>query len=275
MGAAMKQEPVSSSKKTGGRGRIKEQMVARRCSGLTIPPTVTVCGAALAVLLGAAPAVAQAPATGAKPMAGADEQAAPASSGAEAFDLIDLWRKIRHKELTPEQKAAAADPKARMRAVAPVIGYKPSTGVVFGVAGNMARFFGDPATTHISSTVASLTFSSKQQTSLSIRFSVFRPDDRWLVDGDNRVQWTSQDTFGLGTTSSPDDPVNMKFDYIRLYDTAYRKLYPNVYAGIGFHYSAHTNVGPGKDAEAAWSDSPYVTYSETHGFPSIRRLLPA
>lgn len=221
----------------------------------------------VASLIAAPAAGAQAPPAGEKPATEAAQPAGAPAPGTEAFDLIDLWRKIRHKELTPEQQAAAADPKARMRAVAPVIGYKPSTGVVFGVAGNMARFFGDPATTHISSTVASLTFSSKQQTSLSIRFSVFRPDDRWLVDGDNRLQWTSQDTFGLGTATPPDDPVNMKFDYIRLYDTAYRKLYPNVYAGIGFHYSAHTNVAPGKDAEAAWSDSPYVTYSETHGFP--------
>ncbi len=218
-------------------------------------------GAAVFALLLSAPAArAQAP-----PAPDTEKQLA-SSSNAEAFDLIDLWRKIRHKELTPEETAAAADPKARMRAIAPVIGYKPSTGVVFGVAGNMARFFGDPTTTHISSSVASLTFSSEKQTSLNIRFSVFRPDDRWTIDGDNRLQWTSQDTFGLGTTTSPDGPVNMKFDYIRLYDTAYRELYRSVYAGIGFHYSAHTNVGPGKDADAAWDDSPYVTYSETHGF---------
>lgn len=128
--------------------------------------------------------------------------------------------------------AAAADPKARMRAVAPVIGYKPSTGATIGIAGNMARFFGDPATTRISSTVASLTFSTKNQTSVSVRLDRSGPGDTWSLDGDNRLQWTSQDTFGLGTTT-PDDPTHMKFDYFRLYETAYRKVYRSLHAGVG------------------------------------------
>jgi outer membrane protein assembly factor BamA len=43
-------------------------------------------------------------------------------------------------------------------------------------------------------------------------------------------------------------------------------VYDHLHAGIGFHFSSHTSVGPGEGAEAAWSDSPYVTYSERHGF---------
>jgi outer membrane protein assembly factor BamA len=58
----------------------------------------------------------------------------------------------------------------------------------------------------------------------------------------------------------------MKFDYIRLYETGYRKVYRLLHAGAGFHYSAHTDVGPGEGAEAGWAASPYVIYSETHGF---------
>ena len=48
-----------------------------------------------------------------------------------------------------------------MKAFAPVIGAKPSSGALLGVAGNVAFYRGDPATTHISSVVASLTFSTK------------------------------------------------------------------------------------------------------------------
>ena len=221
--------------------------------------------AALAGVAVASAALAQSPPAGAAPPAGTAAQEARPSDSA-AFDLTDLWRAIRHKEQTPDEKAAAADPKARMRAIAPVIGYKPSNGVLLGVAGNTARYFGDPKTTRISSSVASLNYSTKGQTLVNIRFSLFRADDTWAIDGDNRLQWTSQDTFGLGATSSPDEPVNMKFDYFRLYDSAYRRVYRNLYAGVGFHYSAHTHVGPGEGAEAAWDESPYVTYSQTHGF---------
>jgi len=227
----------------------------------------SVCGAvALATLLDAPFALGQTPPSGGNPDARPPAQAAPPPD-TEAVDVFDLLRAIRHKELTAEQKAAALDPSKKMYAVAPVIGYKPSSGVMVGVAGNVAFFRGDPATTHISSTVTSLTFSSLKQTSLTARFSVFGRDDRFELDGDNRAQWTSQDTFGLGTSTMPDDEVNMAFNYFRLYDTVNVTLWRNVLAGLGFHYSAHVDVGPGEGAEAGWSESPYVAYSEANGLP--------
>jgi outer membrane protein assembly factor BamA len=229
-------------------------------------PAVAAFGAAaLAGLLSATIVQAQTVPAGQTATEPQAEKPTSAASAAETFDLIDLWHKVRRKKLTPEEEAAAADPKARMRAIAPVIGYKPSSGAMIGLAGNAARFLGDPATTRISSAVASLTFSTKNQTSVSVRLDASGSDDRWSLDGDNRLQWTSQDTFGLGTTT-PDDPVNMKFDYIRLYETGYRKVYRRLHAGAGFHYSAHTDVGPGEGAEAGWAGSPYVIYSGTHGF---------
>ena len=200
-----------------------------------------------------------------QPAVQAPAPAAPPGAGPEIVDVFDLVRKIRHKETTPEGQAAVEDPTKPMYAFAPVIGYKPSSGGMVGLAGNVAFFRGDPKTTHISSAVGSLTFSSLKQTSASVRFGAFTRDDRWKLDGDNRFQWTSQDTFGLGTTTTAADKVNQKYDYFRVYETAYRALRPGVFAGMGFHYSAHTHVGPGKGAEAGWSDSPYVVYSQKHG----------
>jgi hypothetical protein len=224
-----------------------------------------VCGAA--VLLGAAVAYGQTAQAGGAQAAQAAAQAPDPAAGTQLVDVFDILRKLRHKELTPEQQAAASDHSKRMYAVAPVIGYKPSSGVMIGAAGNIAFFRGHPGTTRISSTVASLTVSSLKQTSLTARFSAFGRDDRWALDGDNRAQWTSQDTYGLGTTTAPADEVNMKFDFFRVYNTAYVRAGGPLLAGVGFHFSAHTNVEPGKDAETGWGDSPYVTYSERRAFP--------
>lgn len=242
--------------KPGSRSRIRTDAEA-----------VVPLAACLVILLLVSVGPARAQAADATMPSQSDRKESAHASVPESFDLIDLWRKVRHKEQTPEEKTAAADPKARMRAIAPVIGYKPSAGAMIGMAGNMARFLGDPATTRISSSVASLTYSTKNQVSANVRFSAFGPGERWSLDGDNRLQWTSQDTFGLGASTSSDDRVNMAYDYIRLYDTAYWRIYHRLHAGAGFHFSSHTGVGPGEDAAAAWDDSPYVTYSQTHGFP--------
>jgi len=195
------------------------------------------------------------------------DQPAPASAGTDLYDVSDLIRKIRGKTITPEEQEASRDPRRPAYAIAPVIGYKPASGALFGIGGNIAVLRGDPATTHMSSTVVSATFSTKKQTSITGRFNVFGADNRWVFDGDNRAQWTSQETFGFGTTTSPDDEVDMQFDRFRFYETVYAKVYRRVLGGIGFHYSTHTNVEPGDAAAEAWSESPYVAYTTANGFP--------
>ena len=194
--------------------------------------------------------------------------AAPARSQdapPETIDLIDVWNMIRHK---PPAASETADYTVPMKAVAPVIGVKPSAGFMIGVAGNVAFFTGDPQTTHISSVVASLTFSQKHQTSLSGRIALSTKDDRWRVDGDNRAQWTSQDTYGLGTSSEIGSGVNAKYDFFRVHETVLRQLRPALFAGAGFHFDDHTNIHPGTDlSDADWNATAFVQYSEAHHLP--------
>ncbi len=218
--------------------------------------------------LAAAGAGDQVPDTTGPPRPAVQEPVQPASA-AETMDVVDLLRKLRHKkdDASDQGPTAADNPPRPMYAFAPVLGYKPSSGTVFGLAGNVAFFRGDPRTTHISSAVGGLTFSSLKQISATARFGLFSRDDRWKVDGDNRFQWTSQNTFGLGTGTTEADKVKLEFDYFRIYETVYRALRPGVFAGIGFHYSAHTGARAGADNDAGWSESPYVTYSEKHGLP--------
>ena len=111
--------------------------------------------------------------TSAQPPAGAERrQDVPAPP---TVDVFDLWRQIRHKESPP---AGAWDYRKPMIAFAPVIGAKPSSGLLLGAAGNVAFYRGDPATTHISSAVASVTFSTKKQTAITHRLTTFGRDDQ-------------------------------------------------------------------------------------------------
>ena len=181
-----------------------------------------------------------------------------------ATDVFDLVRKLRKKDAEPE---AAWDYRKPMMAFAPVIGAKPSSGVLFGAAGNVAFYRGDPATTHISSAVASLTFSSKGQTAITNRFTMFARDDRWRLEADHRFQWTSLETDTLGTSADTRDGTETNYDFFRLHHTLYYRLRPNLFAGGGLYFDNHINVGPSEDDEAVWPESPYVNYSEENGLP--------
>ena len=159
------------------------------------------------------------------------------------------------------------DGTKRMMVVTPVIGSNPSAGFTFGVAGQLAVVRGDPRTTRISAGIASLTFSTKKQAMLNMRFALFTNENRWLVEGDNRFHSTSQDIYGLGTATPASSAVGADYGFVRLHETVYRRVTRGVWAGGGVLFDSHSNVGPAEGVEEEWPTSPYVTYSQSHDLP--------
>src|SRR6478609_9058029 len=93
-----------------------------------------------------------------------------AQDTAPQVDLLDLWRMIRNK---PAQPKPEGEPQGRMIAVMPIIGRNPTSGLTFGVAGQIAFVAGDPKVTRISSAVTSLSFATKNQILLNVRFDAY------------------------------------------------------------------------------------------------------
>ena len=154
-----------------------------------------------------------------------------------------------------------------MVAGSPVVGYSPTTGVSAGLAGNVAFYRGFPQTTRISSIVASATATSKAQFLVSAKFNVSSLENRWRLEADNRFFWTSQPTYGLGTSSLEDAKLDMKFNHFRIVDKYYKQVRRNIFLGAGYVYNIHNNVRPPDEVDPdVFADSPYITYSEQHGF---------
>jgi outer membrane protein assembly factor BamA len=187
---------------------------------------------------------------------GRPEPAEPAGQ----LDVGDLWRMVRHKD------ASADDTRKKFVVFAPSIGSKPSTGLNGGFSANVAFFLGDPATTHISSLTGGLKVSEKKQTLGGVRFSTFSKNDGWFFQGDNRLSWTSQNTYGLGGDTLGVNAANVKYDLFRFFETVYHRVKPGLFVGFGLDVSDHTNVRPGSGALSTWDESAYVTYNSKHGF---------
>jgi hypothetical protein len=188
-----------------------------------------------------------------------------AAEPARQIDVGDLWRMVHHKD------ASEDDTRKKFLVVAPSIGSKPSTGLNGGFSSNIAFFLGDPATTHISSLSSGLKVSEKKQTLSGVKFSAFSKNDRWFFQGDNRLSWTSQNTYGLGGDTLSVDAENVKYDQFRFFETVYRSVKPGLFVGFGVDVSDHTNVRPGTGALSTWDESAYVTYNEKHGFAVDRQ----
>ena len=177
-----------------------------------------------------------------------------------SVDVFDLWRAFRHRD-QPATEPPPDHTKA-MRAFVPVIGGKPGAGFLAGVAGNVAFYRGDPSTTHISSVVASVTFSTQEQTAITSRLTMFGKDDRWRLETDHRFQWTSQQTYTLGANADADTEVRLNFDFFRFHQAAHYRVRSGLFVGGGLYFDRHTKVAPEDGQEALYPDSSYVAYSE-------------
>jgi hypothetical protein len=206
-----------------------------------------------------------APATGTK---------STSSTFKPTLDVGDLWHVLRHGRADPlaGDPGASAPPPAPARdhffVIAPTIASKPSTGLSIGINSNMAFYRGDEATTRISSVSGGFRVSQKKQVLSGVRLSMFTADDRWFISGDNRLSWTSQNTYGLGADTLPTDEgvANLKYNAAKFYETAYRNVRPHLFAGLGFNVSVHNDIRPGNTKTALFDESAYVAYNEVHGF---------
>lgn len=197
----------------------------------------------------------------------------PQSESAATMDVGDLWRSIRHKgDADSDPPAPAPDPKPRFLVVTPTIGSKPSTGLTGGFSGSMAFFSGDPQDTHISSVSGNFRVSQKGQKIAGLKFAIFTDNDRWFLQGDHRFWWTSQTTHGLGSDAPASATQDMKYDFFRFYETAYRRVAPGFLVGLGVNVNDHKAIRPDAGAASTWDQSAYVSYSEKHGFNTGKQI---
>ena len=196
------------------------------------------------------------------------EEGAPvvATVAPATLDAGDLWRHIRHHNPADVEAPPPLETRKPFFVVAPSVGSKPSTGVNAGLAGNVAFVSGDATSTHLSSVSGGLKFSQKGQTLSGLKLAVFLPDDRWFVQGDNRLSWTSQNTYGLGGATSSADAENLKYDALRINESLFRAVAPGLFVGAGLDINRHANVRASSGTEATFDQAAYATYSEQHGF---------
>lgn len=197
---------------------------------------------------------------------GTDQQ--DTSHLSQQTDVRDLWAHLRHRPTVGNAPTPA--PSSRpFFVVAPTISSKPSTGLALGAGTSIAFVRGDPATTHLSSASAAARVSLKEQTTSSIRFGTFSDGDRWFVQGDNRFQWTSLNTYALGGDSPEASAANLEYDWFRVYETAYRRVARRLFVGGGVNVNDHTHV---RADTGALDRTAYATYGAAHGLTANRQV---
>lgn len=166
----------------------------------------------------------------------------------------------------------------------PIIGYTPAYGFLTGVGISGNILLGEPTTTKISSVITTVSVTSKRQLVINLRSNIYSNKNRWIFQGDMRMLFFTQDTYGLGVyfkerepmtiggirTPSTQQPQPMNFNYIRLHQMAYRNVGRALYLGGGYNLDHHYNIVD-KALDTTGNEtqlSDHFVYSVNNKFPT-------
>lgn len=146
-------------------------------------------------------------------------------------DLLDVietsFPRIRFKNHTDH----ALQRGRKVWVILPQLGYSPQTRLLAQVAANVA--YRQPGAS-LSSVTGSLTYTQNRQIMLLAQATQWSAENRWLWLGDYRLLRYPQPTYGLGIRTDRSGEIQMTYDYLRLYQTVYRRVAPHLYAGLGY-----------------------------------------
>lgn len=182
-------------------------------------------------------------------------------------DIGDFARRVLHKKVDTTKKAK------KSVAILPSIGYNPSFGFLIGAKISGLKQFGDPANTKLSSFGMEGLITSKGVITLQARHNIFRAANKWNIQGNWQFSKYLIADYGIGTgnkdyLTKSDSTFQIKFNFIRLTQGAYRKIGKDLYGGLGVTFNIRTRIDDQK-LETLGS-SPHKRYSQRNGFDTSK-----
>jgi len=174
--------------------------------------------------------------------------------------------------------------KDKFLLIIPIIASNPAAGFVFG-GGLSYAYKSSPTDKRLSSATANASYSSKKLLNLNVKSNVFAFNERMVLNGDWRYMVNVETTYGLGTkkfgNSTGDVDINgyetsidslgqsLRYNQIRIHETASWTLFPNFFAGLGFNFDYHYTIKDQTLANGDTAGSYHYEYSIRHGFNAL------
>ena len=191
-------------------------------------------------------------------------------------DINDVVRQIFKKG--PAEKRPHNKPSTTLL---PILGYNPSFGFNIGVNLMAGKQFGLPSNTIYSIFNLSASYSTKNILTFRARHNMFTPGNKWNWQGDWQLSKMGIVDWGIGTgqgrvitgfnfndmpTKNGDSSFPIKYQFIRLFEKAYRRIAGDFYIGAGVDFDIYTDINDKKQTEGL--STPHQRYSRRNDFDS-------
>jgi hypothetical protein len=157
-----------------------------------------------------------------------------------------------------------SNPAAKYQlSVLPAVGYTLQTRLAVIVAGNVAFYADADSAAKISSIYFNVAYTENNQFTAPIQSSIWTHDNKYNFVGDWRFMKYPQNTYGLGMYSDLDSASLINYDYFRFYQTVYRRINNNLYAGIGYNLDYRWDIREEPKEENPTPTKAYQNYGPT------------
>jgi len=197
-----------------------------------------------------------------------DKTQGPVIDSSKQWDMIDVIKKIFNKQ-SPD--SARNKSKKLVYSVMPAVGYSLSTGLAVDITANVAFYTNNNHKQNLSEMDVEAVYDTKIQKILISRATIWGTDNNYKFVTDLRLEKYPVSTFGLGTGTSQAKEDPLVYSYIRTYLTAYRKIIPGFYIGLGYALDYHFNITEAGNVDKTISD--FQKYGETSSSASSGAVI--
>jgi hypothetical protein len=142
----------------------------------------------------------------------------------------------------------------------------PGGGEALVTATNAAFNLGDRKT-FLSNVTFSPSTNLKGEWNLPIRSNIWSPGNKWNFEGDYRVTFYPQYTWGLGGNTAPSNKILVNYTYVRFYQNALRRIgnKPFLFFGMGYNLDYHIDIRTNNDTVSLAKFTGYKYGTTNHG----------
>lgn len=158
------------------------------------------------------------------------------------YDIKDIFKNIFKEHHQPLEDSSQLPAKKVFVTLLPAAGYTMQTGFAATVSAGFAFYTDTAETKKLSTIITSITYTQYNQFLFPIYANVWTKKNNFNLIADYRFLKYPSTTYGLGARTTDDDAYGLNFNYIKLHQTLLKKIYKELYGGIGFYYDYFWNV---------------------------------
>lgn len=170
-------------------------------------------------------------------------------------DLPDVLRNAFNIKKTRKTDSTSMKEGGKIVAILPNIGYSPQSRFLVQFVSNIAF---RKTNANVSSINVLATYTQNKQLIFQKNMSYFSENNLYFYSTDWRLMDYPQATYGLGMNTSLQNPIPMDFKYLRLYQSALRRISKNSYVGLGYQFDYHWEISNFHDNQ---KDNPISDYT--------------